>query len=184
MVYHGFAGHFFVKDVAHVLKVLIIADMDERVAVVMNMNGISREEAIQYIKKLDDHRKKWSQQLYGIEASDPSLYDLVVHIDKITVADAVDIICHKVVLRRFQTTPESQQKIEDLSLAAEVKASLIELKPDVNVEAQEGSVRVTANASAAQKLKLEEEMRKIAEANPAIKNLQFNPQPITPYAID
>jgi cytidylate kinase len=184
VVYHGFAGHFFVKEVAHVLRVRIIADMEERVKIVMKRNRVSREEAIANVHKLDEQRKKWSQQLYGIKSSDPSLYDMVIHIDKITVDDAVDIICHKIGLRRFQTTPESQQKIDDLNLAAQVKASLIDLKPDVRVAVQNGSVRITTSASAAQKLKLEEEMRKVAGSQPGIKNLQFDTRVTTPYAID
>jgi hypothetical protein len=158
--------------------------MEERVKIVMKRNRVSREEAIANVHKLDEQRKKWSQQLYGIKSSDPSLYDMVIHIDKITVDDAVDIICHKIGLRRFQTTPESQQKIDDLNLAAQVKASLIDLKPDVRVAVQNGSVRITTSASAAQKLKLEEEMRKVAGSQPGIKNLQFDTRVTTPYAID
>ena len=32
VVYHGLAGHFFVRDIPHVLKVRIIADLEDRVA--------------------------------------------------------------------------------------------------------------------------------------------------------
>src|SRR4030042_3904870 len=31
VVYHGLAGHFFIKNISHVLKVRIIADMEDRV---------------------------------------------------------------------------------------------------------------------------------------------------------
>ena len=40
VVYHGLAGHFFLKDVAHVLKVRILADMDVRVGVGDDMVGL------------------------------------------------------------------------------------------------------------------------------------------------
>jgi len=80
VVYHGFAGHFFVKDIAHVLKVRIIADMQERISILMKRDRVSRKKAIQCIHKLDKQRSKWSRKLYGIETSDPSLYDLVLHI--------------------------------------------------------------------------------------------------------
>ena len=72
VVYHGFAGHFFVQDVAHVLKVRVIASMAERVKVVMKRNKFSRDEAVKYIRKVDEQRRKWSHQLYGIETADPS----------------------------------------------------------------------------------------------------------------
>ena len=171
VVYHGFAGHFFVKDIAHVFKVRIIADMEERIRIIMQRNGISRKNAIHDI-----------YMLYGVKTSDPSLYDLVINISNLTVDVAVDIICHQVGLKRFQTTPESQHKIEDLSLAADLKAALIDLKPDVEVVAEKGLVRVMANASETQKL--EKEMRNIAETIPGIKTLQIDIRPITPYEID
>ena len=49
---------------------------------------------------------------------------------------AVDIICHKVGLKRFQTTPESQQKIEELSRKADLKADLIDMKSDIKMVAE------------------------------------------------
>ena len=109
---------------------------------------------------MDEQRRKWSQQLYGIETSDPRLYDLVLNISQLTLDVAVDIICHKIGLKQFQTTPESQQNMEDLSLAAEVKAFLIDLKPDIQVMSQKGMIRVMTNASAAQKL--ESKMKKVS----------------------
>jgi len=184
VVYHGFAGHFFVKDVSHVLKVRIIADMEERIRIVMQRNGFSHEAAAAYIQRLDEQRRKWSQQLYGIETSDPSLYDLVIHIDRITVDDAVDIVCHKIGLSHFQTTPESRQRLEDLSLAAEVKAALIDLKPDVQASARQGTVRIAASAATAQKSKLDREMRRIAGAVPGIRILEIDLLSAAPFGVD
>jgi len=178
VVYHGFAGHFFVKDIAHVLKIRIVADMEERIRIMQERNRASRKEAVQFIHKLDKQRKKWSQKLYGIDTADPGLYDLVIHLDTITVDAAVDIICHKAASKRFQTTPESQQKIEDLSLAAETKAFLINLMPDIKVKAQNGSVLVNSNMSAAQKSKIEKEMPEIVRKIPGIKDLQINTLPV------
>lgn len=184
VVYHGFAGHFFVKDVPHVLKVRIIANMEERIRVVMERNQLSYDAAALYIQRMDEQRRRWGLQLYGIETADPSLYDLVIHIDQITVEDAVDIICHKVGLRSFQTTPESRQQIEDLWLAAEVKAALIDLKPDIKVAACRGVVQVVARASTAQRLKLEKEMRAATEKIPGITNVEISLRPVAPYGLD
>ncbi|MEW6674269.1 MAG: response regulator, partial [Thermodesulfobacteriota bacterium] len=150
---------------------------EERIRIMMERNGASRKEAIRMIHKLDKQRKKWSQQLYGIDTSDPSLYDMVIHIDTITVNDAVDIICKKVGLKRFQTTSGTRQKMEDLSLAADVKAQLIDFKPAIHVRAQNGSVKVTANESATRKLK-GEERRKIADSVPGVKQLQIDTLPV------
>ena len=114
IVYHGFAGHFFVKDVAHVLKVRIIANMKYRIECMMNREGASKEKAEIMVNEVDEERKKWSQKLYGIDTSDSRLYDLVINIEKISIEDAVDMICNTVKLSPFQTTPASQKIMDDL----------------------------------------------------------------------
>ena len=44
VVYHGLAGHFFVKGISHVLKVRIIADLEDRVRLEMEREGEAVEE--------------------------------------------------------------------------------------------------------------------------------------------
>ena len=121
MVYHGFAGHFFVQDIPHVLKVRIIADMDKRIECMMAREELSKSEALNMVKRVDEERKKWSQKLYGIDTWDSRLYDLVINIEKITIADAVDLICQTVKLKPFHTTPESQKQMDKLAKQARKK---------------------------------------------------------------
>ena len=73
--------------------------------------------------------------MYGIDTRDPSLYDLVIHLKRITVEDTVELIMDTVQLPQFQTTPASQKALEDLALAAEVKAVLAQVKCDIEVMA-------------------------------------------------
>jgi cytidylate kinase len=162
VVYHGLAGHFFLKGVSHVLKVRIIADMADRIRLEMEREGISREEAMQTLKTDDEERRKWSLNLYGIDTSDPSLYDLVIHIRKITVEDAVDIICHTTRLDNFKTTFDSQKAMDDLVIAAEVKAALIGLKPDIKVSARDGMVVVGATTHLFEQPEIVNDIKKIA----------------------
>lgn len=167
VVYHGLAGHYVVRGVPHVLKVRIIGKLDDRVAAVMqrasvfeqaasSMSGlsgqglslpashqaVSREKALRILETSDEARRKWGMHLYGIDTHDPILYDLVIHINKLDVDDAADAICYAAGLKQFQATPESQQAIDDLLLAALVKARLIEQHPRVNVSAHAGNVYV------------------------------------------
>ena len=101
MVYHGLAGHFFLKDISHVLKVRIIANMEDRIKNEMEREGISDRQAANILKHDDDERRKWSKHLYGIDTWDPYLYDLVIHIRKIKIDHAVDIICNTAKLENF-----------------------------------------------------------------------------------
>jgi len=177
VVYHGLAGHFFIKGISHVLKVRIIADMDERVKLEMERERISRKEALRILKHDDRERRKWGKYIYGIDTWDPSLYDLVIHIRKLTVDDAADIICHAVGLERFKTTPESQSTLNHLLTAARVKAALIDLKPDVEVFATDGTVSIKAHASEFQDEKLVGQIEEIAKGVPGVKNVEVTLEP-------
>lgn len=121
-IYHGFAGHFFVSDISHVLKVRIIADMEERIAYMMKRENVSKEDAGQLVKKVDEERTKWSLKLYGIDTWDSRLYDLVINIGKVTIDHAVDLVCQTVQLKAFQPTTESQKQIEKLAREALLEA--------------------------------------------------------------
>lgn len=145
VVYHGLAGHFFVKDVSHVLKVRIIADLEFRVKEEMKRENISSTQARYILKKDDEERRKWGIFLYGIDIWDSGLYDMVLNVGAVTVDDVVNIIINTVQLPCFQTTTESQQKINNLTLTAQVQASLFEF-PNAAVSVKEGKIVVGIKA--------------------------------------
>lgn len=124
IVYHGFCGHVFFKDIDHVLKVQITADLLDRVNLVMERDGVSRNEALAFIKTMDAARKKWCQNLYKKDISNAEQYDIAINISKFSYRKAVNIICKAVQLKRFQTTLESQKAIDELLFKAEVEAGV------------------------------------------------------------
>ncbi len=144
VVYHGLAGHFFVPGISHVLKVRILADLEDRVAEEMKREGISSaEQARATILKDDEERYRWSQQLYGLDTRNSALYDLVIHITPITTDEAVEIIQCALARPCFQTTPESQKAMENLFLAAQVQAALIDEIPSAKVGVENGELVVS-----------------------------------------
>jgi len=147
VVYHGLAGHFLLKGVSHVLKVRIIADMEERVKFEMEREKISEKQAYRLLKNDDEERVKWSKYVHGIDTNDPSLYDLVIKTKKITSDDAIDIICHAAKLKAFTTSPESKQAFDNLLLAANVKVAIINIAPASEVVAQEGVVSIKTSVA-------------------------------------
>jgi cytidylate kinase len=181
VIYHGLAGHFFVKDIPHVLKVRIIADLEGRVRLEMERKGIAEKEALQILKKDDEERRKWSRHLYGIDTWDSSLYDLVIRIHKITVQGAVDIICRTVNLKDFQTTPETKKTMDDLALAAQVKAALMEIKLDIHVTAKNGVISVTTSAPYIQEKALTHRIEDIGKKIPGVKYIKTRVIPFAPY---
>jgi cytidylate kinase len=181
IVYHGLAGHFFLKGVSHVLKVRIIADMEERIREEMRREGISEKDAMRILKSDDEERRKWSQHLYGIDTRVSDLYDLVLHIRKIRVNDAVDIICHTVGLEHLKTTPESQRAMDDLVLAAEVKAALVDTVPDIETSCQNGIVHVSTKAAESKETTLTKKMQDIAKSVDGVKEIKVHALPAVLY---
>ncbi len=184
VVYHGLAGHFYLKGVSHVLKVRILADLDDRVRLEMEREKISRDEALHVLKKDDHERRQWSLHLFGMDTWDPSLYDLVIHIHKITVEDAVDIICQTAGLEHFRTTPESRNVIDNLVLAARVKARLIDACPSVRVMAKDQIVYVDTQAGATAAEQLAEELRVLAEQVSGVKEVKIAVNPTASFFTD
>ena len=178
VVYHGLAGHFFLQEIPHVLKVRVIADLEDRVKEEMKREGISAEEARYILKKDDDERRKWGLQLYGHDTRDSSLYDLVVHIKTIRVGDAVDLILHAARMPCFQTTPESQKIINDLTLAAEVKAALVNQFPTSGVTAKDGSVFVKIEIPLSHREKTTDAIKRIAENIDGVKEVDVYVTPL------
>ncbi len=177
VIYHGLAGHFFLEGISHVLKVRISSDMEDRIALEMEREKISRGEAQRILKSDDEQRRKWSRHLYGIDTTDSSLYDLVLHIKTLNADDAVDIICHTVGLVHFQTTAQSQKTLEDRLLAAEVKAVLVDIKPDIDVSAADGVVLVRAKSKFSQEEHLVHNIREIGKSVPGVKEISINVHP-------
>lgn len=171
IVYHGLAGHFFVRGISHVLKVRIIADEEDRIRLVMERDRVSRKDALRFLKKIDDHRRRWSRHLYGIDTWDASLYDMVLHIRKITVDDAVDIICYTAGLKHFEMTPQSQKAMDDLYLASQVRVALMDVKPDIQVSAHNGTVVVETTARLSEEKKLTESIKTVAKTVPGVKEV-------------
>ena len=142
VVYHGLAGHFFVEGISHVLKVRIYTDLEERIKQEMVREGLPSDEAERRIRKDDRERRDWSLSLYGTDSSDASLYDLVLHVLKIRVDDAVSIICRSVQRESFETTEHSRKALENLLLAARAKSRIVDKWPTADVSAVNGNVLI------------------------------------------
>ncbi|MEJ2023689.1 MAG: cytidylate kinase-like family protein, partial [Deltaproteobacteria bacterium] len=177
VVYCGLAGHFFVKDIRHVLKVRVIADLDDRIQSEVDRENLSKKESLHMLKQDDEERRKWSKHLYGIDTWDPSLYDLVIHVGKMSTDDAAEVICNTAGLETFGTTPESQRAMEDLCRAAEVRAALMDREPDVDVVASDGIVQVHTAALLTEGEKLMKDIEAIAKSVEGVTEVKVAVKP-------
>jgi cytidylate kinase len=124
LVYHGHAGQVFLEGIRHVLRVRIVAPLEQRAEVLATELGLPREEAIAEIKRSDSERRRWVSFLYQRDWEDPALYDLTVNLAGMNLDTACDILLNAANHPSFQPTQESLQRLEDLSLECEVMAGL------------------------------------------------------------
>lgn len=144
-VYHGLAGQFFVKDISHMLRIRVIADLDERVRAEADRENISSDKARLQLKHDDEERQKWALFLYGVDITDPALYDMTVNVSAMGVEDSAQLIAQTAKLSCYQATEESQRSLSDQALAAEIRAALFDF-PMAGVSTREGRAYVNVKA--------------------------------------
>jgi len=141
VVYHGHAGHLLLPRISHVLRVRVIAEMEQRIAFLQEKQDLSRDEAIVFINKEDKERAHWTRYIYKVEMEDPRLYDIVTHIERLNVQDACEIICCAAQSDRYKANLESKRAMNDLALSSHVKATIQGIC-EAEVTSTEGVVRI------------------------------------------
>lgn len=142
IVYHGLAGHFFLQDISHVLKVRIIANTEDRISEEMKREGCSKDDARYSLKKDDEERRKWGLQLYGRDNWDSRLYDMVLKIDTLSVEDVVDILEKTIQNEKFAATVESTKQLRTRTILANIKAKIVNISPRATIKIDEDIVYI------------------------------------------
>ncbi len=173
-VYHGLAGHLLLKGGHPILRTRIIAPMEFRIKMVQERLKYSRGDAIAYIEKVDQDRRRWTQFLYGVDWGDPSLYDIVVNLEYIEIEEACRIIAGIVIERCFEFTPECQQRMDDLALSSRVRADLA-INPstsdlEVEVAASKGDISIKGRVPTMAQI---DEVRRVASSVKGVCSLNL-----------
>ena len=171
VVYHGNAGHLLLRS-APVLRTRIIAPLEFRIKMAQARLNLGRAQALEHIQKMDNDRKKWTSYIYGVDWTDPSIYDIVLNLEYMTVNDACDVIAELVRKDRFALNPESQAMLNDLALASRIRANLamntFTEDLEVEVQARSGAVHIQGKVSSRYQCR---EIERIAKAVPGVKEL-------------
>lgn len=172
IVYHGQAGYRLLRGVTHHLSLNVIADMEYRIKATMQRTHLTQERTVEYIKELDETRDKWVQWVYGVDRNDPACYDVVINLEHIPLETACNMVA-QVVQRDFQTTPESQRKVDDLVFATGIRAQIAmdrDIVDDVvEVEAEEGIVTLTGTVRS---LDDADKVRILVKGMPGVKRIE------------
>jgi cytidylate kinase len=137
-------GPFFVRDVSHALRVRITAPVEARVRRIMERQGLDQKAATAQVHHYDRELAGRIDYLFGLNWTLPQNYDLVLNTEAGAWDFYTDLLVAAARHPRFQPTPESQQRIRDLSLAARVRAAIakdpVTKNLTVEITAQAGSV--------------------------------------------
>jgi cytidylate kinase len=132
----GRGGPFFLRNVTHAVRVRIMAPVEVRVRRVMEREKLDHKAAVGKVRNYDRELAGRIDYLFGLDWTLPENYDLVIN----TEADAwqfyIDLLVATARHARFQPTPESLQRVRDLSLGARVRAAIAKdpLTKNINVE--------------------------------------------------
>ena len=146
IVYHGHLAQFLLGDIPFVLRVLLTAPHEYRIKTLMQEGGKTREEVLSQIKLIDDRREKWSQFLYGVDWKNPSHYDIVFNLEKISIDLAAELITNIVSCKPFKSDEVSMRILKNLHLSARVRAYLQHSprtkgsEVEIEADAEKGSV--------------------------------------------
>jgi cytidylate kinase len=150
-IYHGLAGQFLFQNLRNAFKVRIVAPMSLRVDNAARRKGMTRHDAAAHIREADEHRQLWGRQIFDADVNDPDLYDLVVNLEKVSLATAANLIADIMQGKDRQPTPESIQEFEDFALEKRIKAELFfnsPFTPDIaQVTVRKGNVHLAGGRS-------------------------------------
>jgi cytidylate kinase/CBS domain-containing protein len=146
-IYHGLAGQFLFSDLCNAFKVRIVAPMEFRIETAMHRLSLTREEAVRHIRDADEHRWRWSRQIFNADIKDPALYDLVVKLEAVNIETAADMIAEIMTSEDHSPTPQCLQDYQDFALERRVRAEMFfnsPFTPDIaEVTAKDGEVYLT-----------------------------------------
>lgn len=183
LVYHGHAGHLLLKGIPNVLRVRLIAPLEMRVRAVMEREHLAHDAAVEYIRAVDEERIRWTKFLYGVDWRDPSLYDLVINLENMSIKTACAIVCQAVKQPEFAMNDATRQRLQDFHLACQVKVALARNPQtrgvEFEVQAKDGSVDVFCEMPAAGMLartsrRGEEEIYQTVSAVEGVKSVRVH----------
>lgn len=124
IIYYGPCGQIFLSGINNVFKLRIESPFDKRVKAVMKDLGKNQEDASKFILNIDKQRSRLIKLLYDDDWQNPSLYDMSVNIDRLTLPTICEFVISAVQSEEFQTNDQTALIIKNKLLESEVKAAI------------------------------------------------------------
>ncbi len=145
-LFHGFLTSLIPPEVTEVLRVLVVDKKERRIARAINA-GLTKSEAKKNVRSHDVSAFAWTDFLFGKEAYDSSLYDLVVPVEEKNHRDITKEILGCFRRTSVLRTPESQKAVQDMKMMAEVENLLLLNGHKMAVKVKDGTVTLVIQNS-------------------------------------
>ncbi|MBC8460465.1 MAG: response regulator [Deltaproteobacteria bacterium] len=169
----GFSSQLIPKEVSHVLRICLIADIKFRILEGTKEHGMHEKDILKLIQKNDGDRAVWISTLF--QKKDPwdsELYDMVIPVDKTSVEEIAALIKKNADIDVVRPTDRSKNAVEDFLLGAKVGVALANEGHNVNVKAKDRAITLTINKHVLMLSRLEEELKSIAGKVPGVKSVE------------
>ena len=125
MLYQGFSGQLLVPRIKHFVRVRINASLDLRIPPTMEKLGLDEENAVKYIREMDDQRVRWARYTYGRDIRDPLIYDFQFNLGHISIKVLCGIMQNLMSEPEMQASEESQAQVRKLLESTNIEAALV-----------------------------------------------------------
>jgi two-component system, OmpR family, response regulator CpxR len=173
LVVEGFCAHLIPKEMTHILRVCLIADIKFRNTLCEKQKNISQPEAAKLIHAMDEDRAAWVNAIH--QTKDPwnaGLYDIVAPVDKMTQENIITLIADNAKKDIFKINKRAQKALEDFQLATTIETALINEGHQIGVKSDNGDITLTINKHVLLLTRLEDELKSIAGSIPGVKSVQ------------
>ena len=93
VIFVGRGGHIILKDEPKVLRVGIISNNEDRVARIMRLESVNREQATSHLESRDRAREHFFKEHFDVDnPDDPHLFNIMINTSQNKTEDCVEII--------------------------------------------------------------------------------------------
>ncbi len=121
----GWGATLLLRSVPHIACIRVCAPLEVRVKRLMERLETDDEDLARREIEVDDAaRAQRMGSHFNVTWGDPTLYDLTLNTERVSIPACVDQVVKLAKSAEFQETPESRQFVQDLALQAKALAAL------------------------------------------------------------
>jgi hypothetical protein len=177
-VIRGWGATHLLREVPHAVCVRVCAPFELRKRRMMERVGSDDEPRIaEEIRTNDEAHSAIMRRHFGVQWTEPEHYDVVLNTKRVSVDECIAEVLALARAPQFAETEHSRQKLDDLALAARVRAALRRAPETrgakVQITSDSGRVVLSGAANTDEMLAFVE----VASAVPGVRDVAYRSHP-------